>query len=523
MSNVLGTLFKDIADSIRSKTGETGTMKPAEFPDKIAAIEAGGGTTVYEFLSSTMFTNEYMADIGAFAYFVPMEESAMEAWAANTQAVTVVYDGEEYNLTPQVVTGADGNDGVCVGNLTAFGGTGNGEPFAVVPWYVDGTPCFLIGSTVDAAPTEHTIRIYQESSSGSIEGIHIVTFMSEDGTTVLYERPVADGDNCANVVDRGLLATPTKESTAQYDYAHSGWSLTSGGSASASALSAVTEDRVVYAAFTSAVRYYTITYYDSDGVTVLKTESKAYGSTPAYMPQKSGYSFNGWTPALAAVTGDASYQAAWQSTITFAGGSWADIAEISEKGEAANTFKIGDTRTELIGDVECTLEIIGFNHDEKADGSGKAGITVWCKNSMGSKKYNIANSTPWNTGQLHVAEEAVYDTMTPELQAVIKRVNKKYHPSRTSDAVSTEPARIWSLSWTELGYRDGTDGTAYAAFSTGKNYGSADKYDDLKIGMSFWTRTYHYKKGAPIYVNSAGYFYSGSSNLIAALIVGFCI
>lgn len=43
MSNVLGTLFGQIADAIRGKTGDTATMKPAEFPDKIAAIEAGGG------------------------------------------------------------------------------------------------------------------------------------------------------------------------------------------------------------------------------------------------------------------------------------------------------------------------------------------------------------------------------------------------------------------------------------------------------------------------------------------------
>lgn len=42
MSNVLGTLFGDIANAIRVKTGDTATMKPAEFPDKIAAIESGG-------------------------------------------------------------------------------------------------------------------------------------------------------------------------------------------------------------------------------------------------------------------------------------------------------------------------------------------------------------------------------------------------------------------------------------------------------------------------------------------------
>lgn len=41
--NALGTLFGDIASAIREKTGDTATMKPAEFPEKIAAIEASGG------------------------------------------------------------------------------------------------------------------------------------------------------------------------------------------------------------------------------------------------------------------------------------------------------------------------------------------------------------------------------------------------------------------------------------------------------------------------------------------------
>lgn len=44
MSNALGTLFGEIAGAIREKTGDTATMKPAEFPEKIAAIEAGGGS-----------------------------------------------------------------------------------------------------------------------------------------------------------------------------------------------------------------------------------------------------------------------------------------------------------------------------------------------------------------------------------------------------------------------------------------------------------------------------------------------
>lgn len=131
----------------------------------------GGSAAVTEFLPSTTFTNDYFSDFGVFVYFIPLEAEMMAAWVENRNAVTVVYDGEEYNVTPQVLTGADGSDGVCVGNLSAFGGTGNNEPFAVVPWNIDGVDGLLIGSTVDTAPTEHTIRIYQEASGSGDEWV----------------------------------------------------------------------------------------------------------------------------------------------------------------------------------------------------------------------------------------------------------------------------------------------------------------------------------------------------------------
>ena len=46
--SVLGNLFSDIATAIRSKTGEDGTMKPAQFPAKIAALVVAGGESGLE-------------------------------------------------------------------------------------------------------------------------------------------------------------------------------------------------------------------------------------------------------------------------------------------------------------------------------------------------------------------------------------------------------------------------------------------------------------------------------------------
>lgn len=168
--------------------------------------------------------------------------------------------------------------------------------------------------------------------------VWFVTFIGSDGTE-LYKMPVLDGDNCKDPYTHGDIAKPTKESTAQYNYTHSGWSLTEGSSASSSALANVTEDKTVYAAFTSTVRQYTITFYDDDG-TVLDSKLWDYGSIPSYVPTKDNYKFLGWTPSIEDVTGNASYTASWEEIVVLASG---------RAGANVNWFLYPDYTLELIG------------------------------------------------------------------------------------------------------------------------------------------------------------------------------
>lgn len=78
MANVLGELFGNIAAAIREKTGDTATMKPAEFPDKISAIETGGGggTLVgargsFTATGTTQTITHGLGTIPLYAYFFP--------------------------------------------------------------------------------------------------------------------------------------------------------------------------------------------------------------------------------------------------------------------------------------------------------------------------------------------------------------------------------------------------------------------------------------------------------------------
>jgi hypothetical protein len=106
------------------------------------------------------------------------------------------------------------------------------------------------------------------------------------------------------------------------------------------------------------VRYYTVTYYDSDGTTVLKTESLPYGSMPNYMPEKEGFSFKGWSPELATVTGDVSYSATWGELLGFALASWDEVVQKVKDGTAATDWSVGDEKDLTLNYADGTRETV---------------------------------------------------------------------------------------------------------------------------------------------------------------------
>lgn len=107
--------------------------------------------------------------------------------------------------------------------------------------------------------------------------------------------------------------------TNEWDYTFTGWKDSDGNTyGTTDALPAVTEETTYTAQYTSQKKTYTITWI-VDGKTT--TSTFAYGETPAFQgtPAKAEsdeytYSFTGWTPAVTAVTGEATYTAQFSSS-----------------------------------------------------------------------------------------------------------------------------------------------------------------------------------------------------------------
>ncbi|MCQ2959122.1 MAG: leucine-rich repeat protein [Bacteroidales bacterium] len=134
---------------------------------------------------------------------------------------------------------------------------------------------------------------------------YLITFYDEDGTTVLHSSEVEYGvkPSCDN---------PKKEADAEFTYSFDGWNP---------AIENVSEAKSYKATYAATKNKYVVTFLDEDGVSVLKSSDMEYGSLPSCEnPTKVetaqySYSFAGWTPAVAPVTGNIAYVATYDSNV----------------------------------------------------------------------------------------------------------------------------------------------------------------------------------------------------------------
>lgn len=138
---------------------------------------------------------------------------------------------------------------------------------------------------------------------------YTITWVDGDGKTLKTEQLAY------NTVPSYSGDTPTKAATAQYTYTfNNAWSPE---------IKAVTGDATYTAQFDSTVNTYMVTWKNENG-DILETDTNvAYGTVPTYdgaTPAKAGnaqysYTFNGWNPAVSAVTGNVSYTATFTQTV----------------------------------------------------------------------------------------------------------------------------------------------------------------------------------------------------------------
>ena len=215
---------------------------------------------------------------------------------------------------------------------------------------------------------------------------HITSYLyykSYDGSTLIYTETILDGG------DGTYSGTPSRSSTAQYDFTFVGWNTTQDAqTANANATKAVTADRTIYAAYSRTTRTYTVTFakQSADGGGTLQTVNNIpYGGNASYTGSTptttkgsaTDYPFEGWSPAPTNIQGNTTCYAVFGAPLEVAEitDSWADIITAIEAGTA--TYKVGNYKDlDLGAQGTIRMQIAGKGVDPLADNTGNA-ATSW--------------------------------------------------------------------------------------------------------------------------------------------------
>lgn len=361
---------------------------------------------------------------------------------------------------------------------------------------------------------------------------------------------------------------PTRKSTAQYDYTFSKWD--------GDFDTVFTATRDFYAAYYSTIRKYNIYFYNGDEL-LQTVEDIPYGSSTSYIgntPVKTGvenpdeYVFKGWMPAPEDITGDTYCYALFK----FTGYLFGKLADGSEYGTVDNpnwnlinahwthigndvaALKYGTISEDdfnakyqiggrMIIPIELSdgistvadVEIIGRNHDNLSDGSGKATLTFFCKdlpNILRGMNELSSDEGGWKNSEMRkFTNGELFTSLPTDLKTAIKPVSKISDGGINNKTLVTTTDSCWLASYDEVGfiannYSLSGQGELYSSiFSSNKTSRSKYIIDNTETG-GWWLRSSYYTtSGSSMFwrVQKSGASYGDIQSGLFYVAFGFCI
>lgn len=211
----------------------------------------------------------------------------------------------------------------------------------------------------------------------------------------------------------------------------------------------------------------------------------------------------------------------------FANNTWEQIIAACHNNEVPDTWKVADHKPMTINGVDYQIDIIGKNHDDYSDGSGKAPLTFQlhdCYNIAKAMHSTGSNTMGWEKCSMRVEHlPTILKQMPADVQSGIREVNKISKNGGKSTLLVTTKDSLFLLSEVEVfGSSSNSlsgEGTQYdyykAGNSTVKNFnGSA--YDWWERSPSTGSTRYY------CVVKSTGSSINANSNTIRGVAFAFC-
>lgn len=177
----------------------------------------------------------------------------------------------------------------------------------------------------------------------------------------------------------------------------------------------------------------------------------------------------------------------------FANNTWEQIIEACHNNAVPDTWKVEDQKPMTINGVDYQIDIIGKNHDDYSDGSGKAPLTFQLHDCYAdTKQMNSSDTTVggWTSCAMrstHLPD--ILALMPAAVQSGIREVNKLTSEGDGSNTINTTADKLFLLSeieiFTERTYSYGGEGTQYVYYKTNTN--KVKNYNGSEI--AWWDRS----------------------------------
>ena len=212
----------------------------------------------------------------------------------------------------------------------------------------------------------------------------------------------------------------------------------------------------------------------------------------------------------------------------FANNDWATIVRLCQENKVPDTWNVGDSCNMTINNKTYAIDIIGKNHDDYADGSGKAPLTFQLHACYSKAKMLSSNVTyTWQKSTMRTSTlPAILKRMPAEVQAAIREVTKLTGASAYLSELDSTADKLFILSDDELGIGYNSvagEGTMYEYY-TGASSRRIKQYNNTN--SYWWLRsicTDNNHKGRVKCINTSGSLYQFSgSDTDYGVTFGFC-
>lgn len=318
---------------------------------------------------------------------------------------TVTFDMKDHGTAPADQTVESGQKATKPADPSATGYTFRG-------WYSD-SDCQTAFNFNTAITKDTTVYAKWEKNK------YTITWNNDDGTTIDTTR--------VGYLEMPTHSNPTKAATAEYTYTFTGWTPV---------IEAATGDKTYTATYSATKNSYTIRFVNDNGTELQKTKV-AYGETPVYngtTPTKAAtaektYTFSGWSPAVAAVTGDMTYTATFTESTRKYKITWQnDDGIIIDTTEVAYGTKPTHADATKVADAQYTYNFAGWTPEIKSV-TGEATYTASYTSVV--NQYDVTFFTMYGYGTAVDKQTVNYgakvtEPASPKVNDIVKQGDTDY-------------------------------------------------------------------------------------------------